>query len=77
MTYKFKNEFASVILAMADLIFAHGSAAAYTPGFIRAADVIPDAVLDIRYAGEDNFVGSKIDGYEPPRRSCQWRQQSL
>ena len=36
-------------------------------GFSYAEDVIPDAVLDIRYAGEHNFVGDVIDGYLAPR----------
>lgn len=29
--------------------------------------LIPDIVLDIRYAGADNFVGKPIDGYEAPK----------
>jgi D-alanyl-D-alanine dipeptidase len=30
-------------------------------------DVIPDAVLDIRYYGTNNFVGERIDSYNAPR----------
>ena len=56
-----------IILAIAILLFAPcGAGEAYHPGFIRVADVIPDVVSDIRYAGENNFVGSKIDGYSAP-----------
>ncbi len=44
-----------------------GEVAAMPDGFVYADDVIPDAVLDIRYAGEHNFVGGVIDGYEAPR----------
>lgn len=33
-------------------------------GFCYVHDVIDDVILDIRYAGEHNFVGEKIDGYE-------------
>jgi len=40
---------------------------AYPSGFISVLDVIPDVVLDIRYAEENNFVGSKIDGYNAPQ----------
>ncbi len=29
-------------------------------------DVIPDAILEIRYYGTYNFVGQRIDGYEEP-----------
>jgi D-alanyl-D-alanine dipeptidase len=35
-------------------------------GFVYVADVIPDAVLDIRYYGTDNFVGERIDSYDAP-----------
>lgn len=35
-------------------------------GFCYVHEVIGDVVLDIRYAGEHNFVGSPIDGYEAP-----------
>ena len=35
-------------------------------GFVSVSDVIPDAVLDIRYYNGNNFVGDRIDGYEEP-----------
>lgn len=35
-------------------------------GFCYVHEVIPDVILDIRYAGTYNFVGSVIDGYEAP-----------
>lgn len=35
-------------------------------GFVSVGDVIPDAVMDIRYYSEYNFVGKRIDGYEEP-----------
>lgn len=35
-------------------------------GFVYVTDIIPDAILDIRYYGEDNFVGKRIDGYKAP-----------
>lgn len=35
-------------------------------GFVSVGDVIPDAIMDIRYYSEYNFVGSRIDGYEEP-----------
>lgn len=37
------------------------------PRFVDATSVIPDLVVDMRYAGRDNFVGAPIDGYEAPR----------
>ena len=35
-------------------------------GFCYVHEVIPDVILDIRYAGTHNFVGDVIDGYEVP-----------
>ncbi len=36
-------------------------------GFVYVTDVIPTVQLDMRYAGEDNFVGAVVDGYEAPK----------
>ena len=35
-------------------------------GFVRLDLLIPDVIQDIRYAGENNFAGARIDGYEAP-----------
>jgi D-alanyl-D-alanine dipeptidase len=35
-------------------------------GFCYIHELIPDAILDIRYAGTHNFIGDVIDGYEAP-----------
>jgi D-alanyl-D-alanine dipeptidase len=44
------------------------SAQAQPPaGFVDAAAVVEGLVVDMRYFGEDNFVGTRIDGYEAPR----------
>jgi zinc D-Ala-D-Ala dipeptidase len=37
------------------------------PAFVDAAAVADGLQLDIRYFGEHNFVGRRIDGYEAPR----------
>lgn len=34
--------------------------------FVVITDVVPDAILEIRYFSTYNFVGSRIDGYEEP-----------
>lgn len=34
--------------------------------FVNIADVIPDAILEIRYYSTYNFVGTRIDGYLQP-----------
>jgi D-alanyl-D-alanine dipeptidase len=36
------------------------------PSFANIADSVPDIVVDMRYFGERNFVGRRIDGYEQP-----------
>ncbi len=35
-------------------------------GFVLLADVVPDAIQEIRYYTTYNFVGDRIDGYEQP-----------
>ena len=34
--------------------------------FVRIPDVVPDAILEIRYFSTYNFIGERIDGYEAP-----------
>ncbi len=34
--------------------------------FVTLTDVVPDAIMEIRYYGTYNFVGTRIDGYEEP-----------
>lgn len=34
--------------------------------FVNLTDVVPDAILEIRYFSTYNFVGTRIDGYEEP-----------
>ncbi|MFN0023610.1 MAG: M15 family metallopeptidase [Parvularculaceae bacterium] len=43
-------------------------AASSAPDFVDAGKVIPAAIVDMRYAGADNFVGVRIDGYK--RAKC-------
>ena len=35
-------------------------------GFVTLTDVVPDAILEIRYFSTYNFVGDRIDGYLEP-----------
>lgn len=35
-------------------------------GFVTLTEVVPDAILEIRYYGTYNFVGTRVDGYEEP-----------
>lgn len=36
-------------------------------GMLDIASLVPDIALDLRYAGSDNFVGQRIDGYHAAR----------
>jgi CubicO group peptidase (beta-lactamase class C family) len=36
-------------------------------GMVDLRSVVPDLSQDIRYFGQDNFVGTRVDGYEAPR----------
>ena len=35
-------------------------------GFVNVSDVVPDAILEIRYFSTYNFIGTRIDGYLQP-----------
>jgi D-alanyl-D-alanine dipeptidase len=37
------------------------------PAFVDAGAVVQGLVVDMRYSGDDNFVGAPIDGYERAR----------
>ena len=36
-------------------------------GFVFVEDLIPGLVVDLRYTGNDNFLGRPVDGYEGAR----------
>tara|TARA_R100000935_G_C2781632_1_gene141954 strand:- start:21 stop:695 length:675 start_codon:yes stop_codon:yes gene_type:complete len=36
------------------------------PNFVYVQDIIPDVVLEMRYAGDNNFIGMSINGYNKP-----------
>ena len=45
---------------------AEGELSGDASGFALITDVVPDAILEIRYYSTYNFVGDRIDGYEQP-----------
>lgn len=47
-------------------IASRATTPARPPAFVDAATVIPGLVVDMRYFGSDNFVGTQVDGYEAP-----------
>lgn len=57
------KSFAMVLL----LFYVCGAAAALPPGFVYLDAAVQGLSVDLRYAGTDNFVGARIDGYAKPR----------
>jgi D-alanyl-D-alanine dipeptidase len=53
------------VLAIAAPVFP-ASADALPAGFVRLADIAPSIRQDIRYAGADNFLHRKVNGYGAP-----------
>jgi zinc D-Ala-D-Ala dipeptidase len=58
---------AALILLLPLLTQPAHAQAPLPPGFVDAAAVVDGLVVDMRYFGDNNFVGEGIDGYERPR----------
>jgi zinc D-Ala-D-Ala dipeptidase len=59
---------AQLVLAAVTVGATASDARARLPnGFVDVADVAPDVVVDLRYAGSDNFLGRPARGYGAPR----------
>ena len=61
--------FAAVLAALVLSVpaFAASSNTAVMPeDFVHIEEIIPDALMDIRYCGDHNFLGVRVDGYEKP-----------
>ena len=62
----------STLFLVVCLLFAACEQSAHTvkeqdsSDFVAITDVIPDVILEIRYYGTYNFVGTRIDGYKEP-----------
>ena len=60
----------SIILALGCLLTATvcrpQSERDFEARFVNISDVVPDAILEIRYFSTYNFVGARVDGYEEP-----------
>ena len=70
-TQKFWLTTAFVLLCGLLLYYFHQKEKRVSPAedasaFVLVTDVVPDAILEIRYFGTYNFVGERIDGYEAP-----------
>lgn len=67
-----KIKLSLIILMAATLLFitlppAAPCSEAMPDTFVHIEEVIPDALLDIRYYGDHNFLGTKVDGYLAPK----------
>jgi zinc D-Ala-D-Ala dipeptidase len=61
--------FAAILVAMlvaAGCAHAQAAGELDRAGFVDAATAVPGLVVDMRYAGGENFVGRPITGYEAP-----------
>jgi D-alanyl-D-alanine dipeptidase len=57
----------ALVVTLAEGTAAPKPASKLPPGFVDLAEVAPDVVVDMRYAGADNFVGRPIRGYGAAR----------
>lgn len=50
-------------LALAFVLLIAVASAALPEGFVDASEVVPELVVELKYATNDNFVGEPVDGY--------------
>lgn len=53
-----------IVAAAGACVACAAAAASLPPGFVRLADLAPQIVQDMRYAGADNFTGRPVPGYK-------------
>lgn len=53
-------------LSLAALTACGGTSSQMPDDFVRLSDAAPDIVQEMRYAGEHNFMGRPVSGYEAP-----------
>ncbi|TVM36869.1 M15 family metallopeptidase [Oceanidesulfovibrio marinus] len=59
---------AVVLCCLVFLLYAASAFAAELPeGFVYLDEIAPTVAQEVRYYGEDNFVGARVDGYLAPR----------
>ncbi len=67
MTTKMPAFVRIIVIAIAVAATASAAVAQTLPGgFVFLRDIDPSIIQDIRYAGANNFVGRRLDGYEAP-----------
>ncbi len=58
-----KHALLTLLIAALVLLSLSSEAKDLPKGFVYLRDYVPDAVLELRYLSNDNFVGEPIDGY--------------
>ena len=56
-----------MLAAMKALLIAVAVNSALPAGFVDIHDVAPDILVDMRYATDNNFMGTRVDGYNSGR----------
>ena len=56
----------AALTGCADTVSAEKNEVYEEEGFVMITDMIPDAILEIRYYSTFNFVGERINAYEAP-----------
>lgn len=52
-----------VFLFLSKIIFSQKLIQTKPPDFVNIKEIIPDIIVELRYFGEHNFLGKKVDGY--------------
>ncbi|MEP9349090.1 M15 family metallopeptidase [Xanthobacter sp. KR7-225] len=58
---------AALILGLSPLVSPAEARTDRPASFVDVGQTVPGVILDVRYFGADNFVGTRVDGYEAPR----------
>jgi len=68
MIFQLIRKFYLIILLLSSITFLTAADAGNLPeGFVYLDEIIPEISVELRYAGNNNFVGKPIDGYESKR----------
>ena len=54
------------MLLLLSLNLLNAQESSLPPNFVYVEDLIPDIVLEMRYTGENNFLGVAVEGYKSP-----------
>ncbi|CAM4092536.1 M15 family metallopeptidase [Gillisia limnaea] len=61
------KRFLFLIIISFSLNLSFGQEKNLPSGFVYVKEMIPDIVLEMRYAGNHNFIGKPINGYQQPK----------